>query len=142
MTNIKHISATVHGWATVTYTDGTAKKLRGIQLDNAKMNMTNKAEGLAVEGNDVVVSEDTASRKIVDRRVDLSHYERVKVEGRRVLDCADPTAHALRTMTLVQVYEHAADVLGVPENELHQKYGHLNNGMQRMCLGNRIRGSL
>lgn len=141
MANIKHISATVHGWATVTYVDGTTKKLRGIQLDNAKMNMTNKAEGLAVEGSDVVVSSDTTSRKIVDRKVDLSHYERVKVEGRRVLDCADGVAKHLRSMELDDVYDYAAEILGVPAAELQQKYGHLNKGMQRMNLGNRIRSA-
>lgn len=140
MANIKHISATVHGWATVTYADGATKKLRGVQLDNAKMNMTNKAEGLAVEGNDVVV-ESTAGRKIVDRRVDLSHYERVKVEGRRVLDCADDVARHLRSMELDDVYDYAAEVLAVNVDELRQKYSHLNKGMQRMNLGNRIRSA-
>jgi len=140
MQKINHISATVHGWATVTFADGTTKKMRGLELDNAKMNMNNKTEGLIVEGQDVVV-EVVTGRKIVDRRVDLSHYERVKVEGRRVLDCADSVAKCLRTMNLNQVYAHAAQQLNVPEDELRQKYNHLNAGMQRMCLGNRIRSA-
>ena len=142
MQNITHISATVHGWATVTFVDGTTKKMRGLELDNAKMNMNNQSEaGLLVEGNDVVVDASTTGRKIVDRRVDLSHYERIKVEGRRVLDCADSVAKYLRTMNLEQVYAHAAQQLNVSEDELRQKYGHLNPGMQRMNLGNRIRSA-
>lgn len=141
MANIKHISATVHGWATVTYTDGTVTKMRGLQLDEAKMSYTIESQvGLAVDGETVV--ESTSGRKIVDRRVDLSHYERIKVEGRRILDCADDTAQKLRTMSLDDVYQHAATALAVPEDELRQKYGHLNKGMQRMNLGNRIRSSL
>lgn len=135
MKKINHISATVHGWATVTYVDGTTKKMRGNQLDTAKMNFNNP------QTDDDVMFEAIPLRKIVDRNVNLTHYERVKVEGRRILDCADSVAKYLRVMNLDQVYAHAAQQLNVPEDELRQKYGHLNPGMQRMNLGNRIRSA-
>lgn len=134
---IKHISATIHGWATVTYVDGTTKKMRGLELDNAKFKFISGAE---LDENDAPVAEAVVPmRKIVDRQVNLSKYERVKVEGRRVLDCADSVAKMLREMDLDKVYAFAATALAVPEDELRQRYTHLNKGMQRMCLGNRIR---
>lgn len=131
--NITHITATVHGWATVTYIDGTTEKLRGIKLDNAKMNFNSPAD---------VVVESTGGRKIVDRKVDLSHYVTTKVDGRRILDCGDKVASMTRNMNLDAIYAAAAEALNVPVEELRQRYGHLNPGMQKMNLNNRMRSSI
>jgi len=64
------------------------------------------------------------------------------------LDSDDETARMMRGMPLVDVYAMAAEILTVasPHNisaeDLRAKYGHLNLGMQRMNLGNRVRKAL
>lgn len=65
--------------------------------------------------------------------------ERMKTEG--VRDVGDEVALLLRpAKTLDDVYRIAAKYIKVPEDELRQRYAHLNNGQQRMNLGNRMRG--
>lgn len=54
-------------------------------------------------------------------------------------DVGDEAATMLRGKSLDEAYTIAARFLRVPEDELRTKYGHLNNGQQRMCLGNKIR---
>jgi colicin import membrane protein len=49
---------------------------------------------------------------------------------------------SLKDMTLPEAYVYVARILGVPAKELLNKYNHLNNGMIRMNLGNRLRGHL
>jgi len=51
----------------------------------------------------------------------------------------DEVADALSGLTLDEMYEHAARGLGSTVEELRSRYGHLNKGMQRMNLGNRLR---
>lgn len=133
---IKHITETVRGWATVTFEDGTTKKMRGVELDNAKFKFAAAQSGLAIDG-DPVVESDTKTRKIGNRTVDVSKYERTKGS----MDCADPVALSLRGSTLDDVYAIASEATGYPVDELRQKYAHLNLGMQRMNLGNLIRRS-
>jgi len=132
---IKHISETNRGWATVTYVDGTTKKLRGVELDNAKLEI--RMTEFKVEGEVVVDNDDAKTRRIGNRRVDVSKYERTK----KSMDCADPVALSLRGSTLDDVYAIASEATGYPVDELRQKYAHLNLGMQRMNLGNLIRRS-
>lgn len=62
--------------------------------------------------------------------------------GRKSTDCNDNLADKLRGMTLDAVYVYAAPILEMTVAELRNKYAHLNPGMQRMCLGNRMRGAL
>jgi len=59
--------------------------------------------------------------------------------GRRTFHCGDEVATALKGLTLNEVYRVAASFLDVDEGELRSKYQHLNIGMQRMNLGNKIR---
>ena len=61
--------------------------------------------------------------------------------GRRTIDCADEVAQALRGADIDAVYAQAAETLEIAEADLRSQYGHLNIGMQRMNLGNRIRGA-
>lgn len=69
--------------------------------------------------------------------------------GRRSQDCSDGVAEYLRGREIDWVYELASKVMldsgfdpaaSVPE--LQGRYEHLNIGMQRMNLGNRIRAAL
>jgi colicin import membrane protein len=62
--------------------------------------------------------------------------------GRRAVDSDDAVARELRGMELADVYERAAQELDVSVASLHKLYDHLNAGMQRMNLGNRIRGAI
>lgn len=71
------------------------------------------------------------------------HYVAVKAaSGRASADNGDATAQMLRGMTLPEVYDKAAEVLGVKRADLESRYIHLNPGQQRMNLGNRIRKAL
>ena len=62
--------------------------------------------------------------------------------GHVSVDSGDATADALRGMPIDQVYTRASLVLGVPVADLVAKYEHLNPGMQRMNLGNRVRAAM
>jgi hypothetical protein len=67
-------------------------------------------------------------------------YTVTKVEGRRLIDNNDEVATKLRGLDLDSVYAACAKETGTPEKELRERYQHLNVGMQRMNLGNRMRG--
>jgi hypothetical protein len=77
-------------------------------------------------------------------RADLSRYkigESKTATGRKTIDIGDATAELLRGKSLVAVYKLAAKKLGEEESDLRDRYKHLNLGMQRMNLGNRIRAA-
>jgi len=77
-----------------------------------------------------------------NHKVDLSHYSKVKsASGNASLDNGDEVAKSLRELTLDDVYSRASKVLKEPVKALRERYSHLNVGMQRMNLGNRIRGA-
>jgi len=75
-------------------------------------------------------------------------YEERTASGRKCQDSGDPVAAALRGKDLDEVYDLTARVLSqsgedaIGPQGLKEKYGHLNVGMQRMNLGNRIRRAL
>lgn len=82
--------------------------------------------------------------KIKDTNFDLSRYFVSDIKtptGRRTIDCADEVAARLRGLPIEQVYAEAAEALETSVEVLQKTYGHLNVGMQRMNLGNRIRGA-
>lgn len=82
-------------------------------------------------------------KKVGTKKHDLSAYDVViSADGNHSLDCGDDLAKQLRGKTLDDVYKIAAKYTKEPETTLRAKYKHLNVGMQRMNLGNRIRGSL
>lgn len=73
----------------------------------------------------------------------IDGYTKVKsVNGNASLDNNDRVAVSLRGGTLENVYETAADALETTVEELKASYSHLNPGMARMVLGNRIRAAL
>lgn len=75
--------------------------------------------------------------------VDLDKYSKVKgSDGKATLDIGDDTAKVFRDMDINEQYSYASKVLGVTAKELRAKYQHLNPGMQRMNLGNRVRAAL
>jgi hypothetical protein len=77
-------------------------------------------------------------------KADLEHYKigrDVRTEsGAPSVDIRDALAKPLRGCTLDEVYKIAAKELEASEKSLRDAYNHLNNGQQRMTLGNRLRG--
>jgi len=76
---------------------------------------------------------------------DMSKYVRglgVTVYGNRTIDIDDKVARMLRGTDPKEMYQIAAKALGEPVRTLKAQYGHLNIGMQRMSLGNRMRKAL
>jgi hypothetical protein len=74
----------------------------------------------------------------------MSKYVRglgLTVHGNRTIDINDKVAQQLRGTDVKEMYQIAAKALGEPVRTLRAKYGHLNIGMQRMNLGNRMRGA-
>lgn len=85
----------------------------------------------------------TLIRMVAGREHDISGYEKVKnASGHVSYDNGDDVATKLRGKTLDEVYAFAAKQLKEPEKELRAKYKHLNVGMQRMSLGNRLRKAM
>lgn len=71
----------------------------------------------------------------------LKKYKEVVAKsGRKSLDNGDEIAKLLRGKSLEDAYAFTAKKLDVSERSLKEKYGKLNEGMQRMNLGNRLRG--
>jgi colicin import membrane protein len=67
--------------------------------------------------------------------------------GKRSFDNADALAVALRGKTLAEAYSICAKALkaeGEPTTvkALTTRYGHLNPGHQRMCIGNKVRAAM
>lgn len=62
-----------------------------------------------------------------------------KKREKQVIAPLDDLAAKLKELTLDATYMLAAKELKEPAKKLKDKYGHLNPGLQRMNLGNRIR---
>jgi len=77
---------------------------------------------------------------------DLSKYRTSTdirtASGRPSIDVGDRAAALLRGKSLDEVYEIAGEVLEEAISDLRARYEHLNPGMQRMNLGNRIRATM
>lgn len=123
------ILATSKGWLTIELSDGSTVKARARDVR------------IADEGG-------LTNRRVGDRKYDCSRYVR-KVNGKlnlsnsgnATMDNGDALAKKLRGAALEDVYEEAAKVLGESVSVLQAKYKHLNPGMQRMNLGNRMRAA-
>ena len=91
-----------------------------------------------------VVDGGTKLATIGETTFDLGKYFVSDVKtpsGRRTIDVNDATAEKLRGLPLDEVYAMAAEACEVTVASLKAKYAELNPGMQRMNLGNRIRGA-
>lgn len=155
------------GWTTVKFADGTEKKVRNGEISEVVVGPdrrqteskkeTAKMENQAAEAKKPTPPVRPAApahfvgdvapgkvAKIKDTKFDLSRYfvsDTKTPTGRRTIDCADDVAAQLRGLPIDEVYEHAAEATGIDVALLKATYGHLNVGMQRMSLGNRIRGA-
>ena len=124
----EQVIANIKGWLTLQLSDGSTVKAR-------------KRDVRVIEGG-------ITNRRVGDRRYNCSKYVRrigdkpnVSANGNATMDNGDQIAKKLRGMELDAVYAEAARILGETQTALRQKYGHLNVGMQRMNLGNRMRAA-
>lgn len=152
------------GWTTVKFADGTEKKVRNGQLSEVVVGPDHRQSQPAKKETKVEVQTSKPTppvrvaapahfvgdvtpgkaARIKDTEFDLSRYyvsDTKTPTGRRTIDCADDVAAKLRGLPIDEVYELAAQELGMDVVVLKATYGHLNVGMQRMNLGNRIRGA-
>lgn len=144
-----------HGWTTVKLESGDIKKVRNSAL-NTTPSVESKVLPMETQARNLPPARPAApahfvgdkspgrAAKIGDTQFKLDRYFVSDIKtpsGRRTIDCADDVAANLRGMEIDQVYATAALNLEVSEESLRAQYGHLNIGMQRMNLGNRIRGA-
>ena len=138
------------GWTTVMSGSGTQYKLRNSMLEPVSTDHAHKADHATksltrLEADPTVIDDDfdiapKTTRRILTAEFNLDDYAKVKsASGRNSLDCGDKVARLLRGKTLDEVYALAAEKLITSEQELRAKYAHLNTGMQRMNLSNRMR---
>lgn len=93
-------------------------------------------------------SRKASPRKDADGKLINPNLEAYKVSkdvktssGRPAIDSDDNVARSLRGAKLEEVYREASKATGIPQTQLKSKYEKLNIGMQRMNLGNLIRGA-
>lgn len=87
-----------------------------------------------------VRTEASGIRTIGGKAVNLDNYEKVKAPGGGTsYHNGDAVAEKLNGKSLEDVYAFAAKTLKEDVKALQTKYKHLNVGMQRMSLGNRLR---
>jgi hypothetical protein len=85
-------------------------------------------------------TESSGIRTIGGKAVNLDGYEKVKsAAGGTSYHNGDAVAEKLAGKTLDEVYDIGAKTLKVDKKALQKQYEHLNSGMQRMSIGNRMR---
>lgn len=126
------------GWSTIQFADGMQRKVRNsewVEMIDEKVEYTLQ-EALAEEQEMLKV------RRCVNTTYDPSHYVKAKSKsGHATLHNGDHTAQTLAEMDLDQIFAHVAIMTGHDEIALRKMYAHLNPGMQRMNLGNRVRAA-
>jgi hypothetical protein len=81
--------------------------------------------------------------KEVKIKPNLENYvDGVSGSGKKTKRADHPVSAALDGFTLEETFAVAQAMCDISVKELTAKYGHLNVGMQRMNLGNRIRGAV
>lgn len=110
------------------------------ELPTKETKMADNGNGKRKSKKAKKVSEATGVRTIGGKAVDLTKYIKVKTAaGGTSYNNGDAVAERLQGKSLEEVYTIAAKALKIEEKELYAKYRHLNVGMQRMALGNRMR---
>lgn len=109
------------------------------QLTEAKAKLADARKAARIPG-----AGGSGSTAVLRQRApDYVHDKEHKTAGGNAsIHCGDETAQKLLGKTLDECYAIAAKISEETEEALRAKYGHLNPGMQRMNLGNKIRGVL
>lgn len=105
-----------------------------VKAAKAKERAAAKAEREANGGHD----------RLVPANLSQYHVDKEKktAGGHASVDSNDTLAQKLRGKSIDEVYREAALVLKEDATALRAKYAHLNVGMQRMNLGNRMRAAV
>lgn len=135
------------GWTTIQLESGTIKKVRNgdLKVKEAKAPKAAETKVGGKKNSDKkpkATKADEGDTRLVKAK--LENYVRVKNESRDGgvnVDCDDKVAKSLRNLDLKGIYAEAARATGETQKALGEQYQHLNVGMQRMVLGNRIRGA-
>ena len=114
-------------YATVKLGDGIIVKVGKTKIKRSWIEASIDADADAEKGDPEIRTRDT------------NRVECRSSSGRKSVDNGDATAIELRGETLEVTYLLAAKTLEVSLISLRSRYSHLNNGQQRMCLGNLIR---
>lgn len=143
---VDRVDAVAHGWVTLA---GTTQKYRASALwPVGTTDEQAEAEAAAAE-----VEEEEVQRDTPVLHFDLTHYASglaKTASGRKTIDTNDAVATRLRGKTIEECYGIAADFIRryaagdekpPTAADLQERYGHLNAGMQRMNLGNKMRGA-
>lgn len=148
---IAQVLSTKSGWTTIRNADGTEAKVRNSGLREPtqhELDAYHARHAAKAPGDE---DEDEADARLV--KANLGKYvthEAHTASGRKAFDINDEAAEILRGQTLEDCYfvvaKHLAKADGGKatdiEAELLAKYKHLNPGMQRMNLGNRLRKAM
>lgn len=140
------------GWTTYVDNNGTMLKARASALEVIP-EAASGPSSTQPPGDTAMASEKKARRApktetngirtIGGKAVNIGDYAKGKTSSGNVsFHCGDELAEKLNGKSLDDVYSFAAGKLKVEEKELRAKYKHLNAGMQRMSLGNRLRAAL
>ena len=163
--SVIEIIAVNGGWTTIRSCDGTESKVRNGQVEAVKHTVADVIESIdkqshrnsivrgkaaakslaKLEADPTAIDEDFDTptprlRTCGTTKYDPADYVKVKSSnGNTSMDKGDALAIKLRQFDLDGIYKYAATALGVPEKELRTRYAHLNPGLVRMALGNRLR---
>lgn len=153
------VVSTNGGWSCIEFEGGEQKKVRNSTLEGFTAPKTPRAAKAAKPAK---VKKAKAPRKARAKKegdderlvpADLTHYAiglSKTPTGKATVDIDDQAARMLRGLDLDAVYKTAAskiahisgEKVGETEADLRKKYKHLNPGMQRMNVGNVLRGAL
>lgn len=111
-----------------------AEKAKSKPAKAEKAPKAEKAKKVKAESGEAVVS----GALTYDPNKYVRHDERT-ASGSKVRDIDDPVAEKLRGLELDKMYSVLSKETGETAKSLKEKYGHLNHGMQRMTIGNRLR---
>lgn len=152
------VLSVARGWATIRDYAGKVRKVRSTEVilvltstipadapaavdpqENKVMAKPTKATK-ATKSRATKDTKDAPRRSVGRATYDPTRYTKVKsAAGNVSLDSGDAVASRLRGMELPDVYEFAAKRLDCSVRSLKERYSHLNPGMQRMNLGNKLR---
>ena len=135
------------GWHLFAGVDGSEIKARAKDVKTASEVDADEIPPAAGQRRYVAIDRETGKAKIAV--FDKDRYVKHDVEtesGSKAYDINDAVADLLRGKTLKEAYKVANRFIKdmgetSTVSELEQAYGHLNNGGQRMCLGNKMRGA-
>lgn len=131
--------AAVNGADTAAKRKASTKAVIQQWLDDTAANEADGEEWLEQQEE---ADEEEEQHHTVDPKYRAGYEKTKSAKGKSSLDNADPIAKLLRGLDPSVVCGLADQVYGVPRGTHAAKYSHLNQGMQRMNSGNRIRGAI